>query len=119
LKRLLDRKISDRTTKGYNAEEIKSWLSEVKEIKSFQYYYYPPGSKFPAESKFFKDQPSGEALSFLDSHFSESSDFFVEIQQKVYKSGKWEVIFRGISLSGEITKIAVLNFKKISHEVLP
>ncbi len=112
LKRIFDRKISDRTIRGYNAEEIKSWLSNFKEIDSFKYYYYPPGSKFPADSKSLKNQPSIEVLSFLNSHFSESSSFFVEIQRKVYRSGKQEMILRGIDLNGEITKIAVLNFRE-------
>ena len=112
LKRISDRKISDRTVRGYNAEEIKSWLSGVKEIDSFKYYYYPPGSKFPADSKSLKNRPTIEVLSFVNSHFSESSNLFVEIQRKVYKSGRQEMILRGINLDGEITKIAVLNLKK-------
>lgn len=112
LKRIFDRKISDGTIRGYNAEEIKSWLSNVKEIGSFKYYYYPPGSKFPADSKSLKNQPAKEVLALLNSHFSESSNLFVEIQRKVYKSGKQEIILRGINLDGEITKIAVLNFRK-------
>jgi len=106
LKRIFDRKISDRTTRGYNAEKIESWLSNVKEIDGFKYYHYPPGSKFPAESKSLKDQPAGEVLSFLNSHFSESSNLFFEIQRKVYRSGNQEMILRGIDLNGEITKIA-------------
>jgi len=112
LKRILDRKISDETTRGYNAEEIKSWLSSAKEIESFKYYYYPPGSKFPAESKSLKNQPTEEVLSFLNIHFSESPDFFVEIQHKVFRSGKQEIILRGMNLKGEITKIVVLNLEK-------
>jgi len=72
LKRIFDRKISDKNIKGYNAEEIKNWLANVKEIDSFKYYYYHPGSKFPAESKSLRNQPTEEVLSFLDSHFSES-----------------------------------------------
>ena len=112
LKRIFDRKISDRTLRGYNAEEIKRWLSNVKEIDSFKYYYYPPSSKFPAESKSLKNQSASEVLSFINSHFSESSNLFAETQRKVYKSGKQEIILRGINLNGEITKIAVLNFRK-------
>ena len=112
MKRIFDRKISDRNIRGYNAEEIKNWLNNVKEIDSFKYYYYPPDSKFPAESKSLKNQPTGQVLSFLDTHFSESPSLFVEIQQKVYKSGKWEIILRGMNLKGEISKIAVLNFRK-------
>jgi len=110
LKRIFDRKISDRTVRGYNAEEAKSWFGSVKEIESFEYYYYPPRSKFPAESKSLKNQATEEVLSFLDSHFTESSNFFVEIRHKVYKSGRREIILRGIDLDGEITKIAVLKF---------
>lgn len=112
LKSLFDRKISDRTTVGYNAEKIKSWLSNIKEIDNFRYYYYPPGSKFPAQSKDLKNQPPRDVLSFLEAHFSESSNLFTEIQHKVYRSGKQEIILRGINLNGEITKIAVLNFRK-------
>jgi len=113
LRRIFDRKISDRKITGYNAEEIKKWLSNVKEIDSFKYYYYPPSSKFPAESKNLRNQPAGEVLSFLDTHFTETSDLFVEIQLKVYKSGMREIIFRGMNSNGEITKIAVLNLKNI------
>ena len=115
MKRIFDRKISDGTIRGYNAEQIKSWLSNVKEVDSFKYYYYLPSSRFPAESKTLKNQPAVEVLSFLDSRFSESSNLFVEIQRKVYKSGRQEIILRGTNLDGEITKIAVLNLRK-SHK---
>jgi len=110
LRRIFDRKISDQTKKGYNPDEIKSLLSNVKQIDNLKYYYYPPGSKFPTESKSVRNQPIEEALSLLNSHFAESPDVFVEIQHKVFKSGRHEIIFRGISLKGEITKIAVLDF---------
>lgn len=111
LKRIFDRKISDRTIRGYNAEKIKSWLTDVAEIDSFKYYYYRPSSKFPADSKILENQPTGEVLSFLNSHFSESPKFVIEIQRKVYKSGRQEVILRGIASEGEILKIGVLNAK--------
>jgi len=113
LRHLFDRKISDKTTKGYNAEEVENQLSGVEKVDSFKYYYYPPGSKFHTDSKSFKNQPAKEIFSFLNSHFVESPDWFVEIQHKVFKSGRHEMIFRGINLKGEITKIAVLDFKKI------
>jgi hypothetical protein len=115
LKRLFDRKISDTTVKGYDAEVVKKWLGDVKEIDSFKYYYYPQGSKFLRESKNLKRQPSAEVLSFLKSHFPyDTPDFFVEIQRKLYRSGKCEIIFREITAKREITKIAVLNLTKPS-----
>lgn len=110
LRRLFDRKISDKTTRGYNPDEVKSWLSNVQKIDSLKYYYYAPGSKFPSESKSLKNQTTEEGLSLLGIHFAETPDVFVEIQHKVFKSGRHEIIFRGISLKGEITKIAVLDF---------
>ena len=116
MKRIFDRKISDRIIKGYDAEQIKSLLSNIREIDRFEFYYYRPHSKSPTESKKLKNQPAEEVLSFLNSHFTESSNFYVEIQEKVYKSGKIEVIVRGMTLEGEITKIAVLNSKK--HEAI-
>jgi len=113
LKRIFNKKISDRNIAGYNTEEIESWLRDVKQIDSFKYYGYRPGAKYPSESKGLKNQPPQEILSFLNSHFPpESPDFFVEIQQKIYKSGKWELIFRGILSNREINKIAVLKFQK-------
>jgi hypothetical protein len=113
LKRIFDRKISDETTRGYNVEEVKRWLGNVKEIDSFKYYSYLPGAKHFSDSKSLKKQPTDEVLSFLNNHFLvESPDFFVEIQKKIWKSGKGEIIFRGMISEGEITKIAVLNFKE-------
>lgn len=112
MKRFFNRKISDRTTIGYNAEEVKEWLRSVEKVDSFKYYYYPPGAKFYTDSKDLKDQPTEEILSFLNSHFSESPNLFTEIQHKVFRSGRHEIIFRGINPNGEITKIAVLNFTK-------
>jgi len=112
LKRIFDRKISDKITIGYKPEEVMNWLSDVKIVDNFEYYYYPPGSKFPRESKRLTNQPTEEVLPFLDDHFSESPNFFVEVQQKVFKSGKREIIFRGISATGEISKIAVASFRK-------
>jgi len=113
LKPLFDKKTFDRTVKGYEAEEIKKWLSDVKEISTLKYYYYPPSSKFPSESKNLKNQPAEEVLSFLNSHFSESLELFVEIQRKGFKSGRWEIIFRGRNPKGEIIKLCVLNFKSL------
>lgn len=111
--RVFDKKISDTTVKGYDAEEVKKWLSDVREVDRFRYYYYPPGSKFLRESRDVKKQQPAEVLTFLNSHFfPDTPNFFVEIQQKLYKSGKREIIFREIITNGEITKIAVLNFKK-------
>jgi len=111
LRRIFDKKISDKTTRGYNAEEIESQLSSVKEIGSFKHYYYPPGAKFPTGSQNLRKQSPREILSFLNSHFTESADFFVEIQHKRFKSGRHQIILRGINLKGEITKIAILDFK--------
>lgn len=111
LKNIFDRKISDTTLIGFNDAEIKNWLSNVKEINSLKYYNYLPGSKFPKESKILKNQPVREVLSFLNANFAESLNLFVEIQRKVYKSGRQQIIFRGINLDGEITKIGVLNFQ--------
>jgi hypothetical protein len=115
LKRLFDRKISDTTIKGYDVEEVRKWLSDVREIDSLKYYYYPPGSKFLRESKNLKKQSSAEVLSFLKNHFPyDTPDFFVEIQRKLYRSGKCEIIFREITAKREITKIAVLDLTKPS-----
>jgi len=116
LKPLFDKKTFDKTIKGYEAEEIKKWLSDVKEIDILKYYYYLPGSKFPNESKTLKNQPTQEVLSFLNGHFSETSDLFVEIQRKGFKSGRWEIIFRGRNPKGEIVRLCVLNFRRISSE---
>ena len=113
MQRVFDRKISDTTVKGYDADEFKKLLSDVSEVDRFRYYYYPPGSKFIRESRDLKKQQPIEVLSFLNGHFfPDSPDFFVEIQKKVYKSGKYEIILREVITSGEITKIAVLDFKK-------
>jgi hypothetical protein len=112
LKRIFDKKISDKTIKGYDVEEVKRWLSNVREIDSLKYYGYRPGAKHFSESQNLKKRPTDEVLSFLNSHFlPESPDFFVEIQQKIWKSGKWEIVFRGKISKGEITKLAVLNFQ--------
>jgi len=112
LKRIFDRKISEKVTLGYNSEEIKNLLDNVAAVATLKYYYYQPDTKLPAESKNLKNQPTGEVLSFLNSHFTESANFFVEIQHKVYKSGRHEVILRGMDLKGAITKLAVLDFLK-------
>jgi len=112
LRRIFDRKISDKTTVGYNSEEIKNWLDNVAAIATFKYYYYPPETKRPVESKNWENQSTREVLSFLNSHFTESANFFVEIQHKVYKSGRHEVVLRGMDLKGVITKLAVLDFLK-------
>jgi len=112
LKRIFDRKISDKITRGYKPEEVKSLLGDIKEVDKFEYYYFLPSSKFPRESKRLTNQPIEEVLSFLDGNFSESPDFFVEIHQKLYKSGKREIIFRQISTKGEITRLAVVALRK-------
>jgi len=113
---LFDRKTSDKLINGYNAEEIRSWLSDVRQIDDFKYYSYRPDEKYTSERKKLKNQPTQEVSSFLDAHFTESPSFSVQIQQRIFKSGKWEIILRGFSSIGEITKLAVLNFKKISRD---
>jgi len=117
LKPLFDKKTFDRTTKGYEAEEIKKWVSDVKEIDTLKYYYYLPDSKKPSESKTLKNQPTEEVLSFLNGHFSESLELFVEIQRKGFKSGRWEMILRGRNPKGEIMRLCVLNFRRTSNEI--
>jgi len=112
LKRIFDRKISDKITRGYEPEEVKSLLGGIKEVDKFEYYHFLPDRKFPRESKRLTNHPIEEVLSFLDGNFSESPDFFVEIHEKLYKSGRREIIFRRISTTGEITKLAVVSLRK-------
>jgi len=112
LKRIFDRKISEKITRGYKPEEVKSLFGDIKEVDSVEYYYFLPDRKFPRESKRLANHPIEEVLSFLDGNFSESPDFFVEIHQKLYKSGKCEIIFRRISIRGEITRLAVVTLRK-------
>jgi len=97
---------------GFNADEMRRLLDKVEKIDGFKYYGYVPGGKMPVESRNMKNQPVKEVLSFLTSNFSETSQLFVEIRQTAFKSGKWEIILRGKNLSGEILKLAVVNFQK-------
>ena len=113
MKPFFDKKTFDKTVKGYEAEEIKKWLSDVKEIDSLKYYFYLSGSKFPSEAKTLKNQPAEEVLSFLNSRFHESLELFVEIQRKGFKSGRWEIIFRGRNPKGEIVRLCVLKFRSL------
>lgn len=113
--KLFDKKISDTTTMGFDVDKINVWLKNVERVDGFKYYYFAPGARRQTGSRNQKNQPVAEILSFLIDHFVESSDSFVEIQKKTFKSGKNEVIFRAISMAGEkheITKLAVLNYRK-------
>jgi hypothetical protein len=112
MKRILDIKTSDQTTKGFDYDQIKNWLSGIKNVKSLKYYYYAPGSKYPTESRNMKVQSVQDVLSFLASHFTESPNAFVEVQRKVFRSGKQEIILRAITSWGETMKIGVLEVKK-------
>ena len=118
--KLFDRKISDTTTRGFNFEEIVSWFDQVKTIDEFKYYFFAPGARRPTESQNLKSQTVTQVLSFLNDHFMDSSEAFTEIQKKVFKSGRHEVIFRSILVvldKREITKLAVLSYSKpISRE---
>jgi len=113
LKPFFDKKTFDKTIKGYEAEEIKKWLSDIKEIDTLKYYFYLSGSKFPSESKILRNQPVEAVLSFLTSNFSETLELFVETQRKGFKSGRWEIIFRGRNPKGEIVRLCVLNFRSL------
>ena len=56
-----------------------------------------------------------EVLDFLNVHFMESVNSFVEVQRKAFRSGRYEVIVREMAVAGsasEITKIAVLTYSK-------
>lgn len=113
--KLFDRKISDTTARGFNAQEVAGWLDHVEKIDQFKYYLFAPGAKRPTESKNLKNQPVPQVLSFLTEHFVDSVDSYVEIQKKVFKSGRHEVIFRSAFVvldKQEITKLAVLNYSK-------
>lgn len=88
MKHIFDRKTSDETTRGFNPDQIRSWLSGIHEIGRLKYYYYAPGSKYPTESKNLKTQPVTDVLSFLTIHFIESPNSFVEIQRKAFRSGR-------------------------------
>jgi hypothetical protein len=118
LTRFLDRKISDRIIEGYRAEEVLQLLSGIENVKTFQYYYYFPGSKYPSESERIMNQSIEATVSFLNLHFTESLSLHVEIHHKTYKSGKCEIIFRGKDPKGEIVKLGVVEFKRIPNEVM-
>lgn len=111
LKRLFDRKVLDKTIVGYNVEKIKEWLGNVEKIDSFKYYYIPSRARVTSPSRTLKNHPTDKILSILETHFYDSSTSFTEIQRKVYKSGKQQIILRGKSTRGEIEKIAVLELK--------
>ncbi len=113
--RLFDKKIEDVTLSGPNPDEITAWLQGVERVDGFEYYEYAPGVKWPLESEEVKGKPVREVLDFLSTEFTESLDSFVEVQKKVFKSGRHQVIVRkitAISSKRETTKIAVLNYNK-------
>ena len=113
--KLFDRIISNTTTKGFNLSEVTGWMDKVEKIDEFKYYFFAPGARRPTESQNLKNQPVAEVLSFLNDHFVDSADSFIEIQKKVFKSGRHEVIFRSVFLvldKREITKLAVLHYSK-------
>lgn len=113
--RLLDRKIADTTVRGFNLHEITAWMQGVEKIDDFKYYYFAPGAKKPTESRDVKRQPVGEVLDFLNANFVESVDSFVEVQKKVFKSGRRQVIVRKVTVTAstrEIIGIAVLSYSK-------
>jgi hypothetical protein len=110
--RLLDRKTSDKTIEGYRPNEIQQLLNGIKNIETFQYYYYLSGFKYPTESEKTKNQPVNEILSFLNLHFTESLSLHSEIQQKTYKSGRCEIILKGRDSKNEIIKLGVVEFKR-------
>lgn len=102
---------------GLHIDEIAAWLQGVDEINDFKYYYFMLGAKKPTESRVVKGQPVGEVLDFLKANFIESTDSFVEVQKKAYKSGRHQVIVRKIAVTAstrEITRIAVLDYSKLA-----
>jgi len=112
--KLFGRKIPD-TLKGLNLDEIAVWLQGVEKVGEFKYYCFALGANKPTESKSVKGQPVREVLDFLNIHFMESVNSYVEVQKKAFRSGKYQVIVREIAVTGsasEITKIAVLNYRK-------
>jgi len=113
--RLFGRKIPNTTLKGLNLDEIAVWLQGVEQVGEFKYYCFALGANKPTESKSVKDQPVREVLDFLNIHFMESVNSYVEVQKKAFRFGKYQVIVREIAVTGstsEITKIAVLNYRK-------
>jgi len=101
--------------RGLDLDEVARWLHDVGKIDEFRYYYFALGAKKPTESKKVKGQLVREALDFLSTHLTESASSFVEVQKKVFKSGRHQVIVRQITVAAskrEITKIAILNFNK-------
>jgi hypothetical protein len=115
--RLFDKKIADTTVRGFNVHEATVWMQGVKKIDDFKYYHFAPGANRPTESQHLKDQPVTELLDFLNADFVESVDSFVEVQRKVFMSGREQVIVRKIAVTAsarDISKIAVLEYKKSS-----
>jgi len=112
MKRLFDRKTSDQTTKGLDPDQVQNWLNGVKDVESLKYYYYAPGSKHLTEARALKAQSVQDVLSFLEGHFTESPNSLVEVQRRIFRSGRQEIILREITSSGEIIKIGVLHVKK-------
>lgn len=113
--RLFDKKIADTTLSGLHIDEITAWLQGVEKIDKFEYYDFVPGAKRASESESVKEKPVREVLDFLNTRFTESLDSFVQVQMKAFGSGRHQVIVRKIMTTAskrEITKIAVLNFKK-------
>ena len=112
LTRLLDRKTSDKTIEGYRPNEIQQLLNGIKNVETFQYYYYMPGFKYPTEAEKTKNQPTEEILSFLNQHFTESLSLHTEIQHKTYKSGRCQIILKGRDPKNEITRLCVVEVKR-------
>lgn len=115
--KLFDRKIADTTLDGLHLDEIAGWLKGVEKVDEFKYFSFELGAKAPAESTNVKDQTVREVLDFLKTHFTESVSSFVEVQKKAFRSGRQQVIVREMAVAGstsEITKIAVLNYRKLT-----
>ena len=116
LVRLFDRKTSDRTIEGYKVEQVQEMLKGIINVETLQYYYYQSGSKYPTETEKTKNQPLEEVLSFLNLHFTESLSLHTEVQQKTYKSGRCEIIFKGKDQRNEIIKLGVIDFRRTSNQ---
>lgn len=103
------------TLKGLNPDKITQWLQDIEKIDEFKYYYFAIGAKRPTESKSVKDQTVREVLDFLNIHFTESINSYVEVQKKAFGSRRHQIIVRENAVTGttsEITRIAVLNYSK-------